>query len=36
MAFIDITTNNLSRTLDNSLTFADNYVYVPGTTKTGD
>ena len=29
MAFINITTNNLSRSLVNAPTFADNTVYVP-------
>lgn len=36
MAFIDITTNNLSRELANSMTAIDNWVYVPGTAITGD
>ena len=36
MSFININTNNLSRTLRNSTTFIDNWVYVPGTTITGD
>ncbi len=29
MAFINITTNNLSRGLTNSPTFEDNWVYIP-------
>ena len=29
MAFINITTNNLSRDLVNAPTFLDNWVYVP-------
>lgn len=29
MAFINITTNNLSRGLTNSTTYEDNWVYVP-------
>jgi hypothetical protein len=36
MAFININTNNLSRQLKNATTFADNWVYVPGTAITGD
>lgn len=36
MAFIEITTNNLSRELRNAATFIDNWAYVPGTTITGD
>lgn len=36
MSFINIHTNNLSRQLNNSTTFADNWVYVPGTSITGD
>lgn len=36
MSFININTNNLSRTLRNSTTFIDNWVYIPGTTITGD
>lgn len=36
MAFIEITTNNLSRELANSTTAIDNWVYVPGTAITGD
>lgn len=36
MAFIEITTNNLSRELANSVTAVDNWVYVPGNTITGD
>ena len=36
MAFININTNNLSRQLRNATTFADNWVYVPGTAITGD
>lgn len=36
MAFIDIHTNNLSRELRNNLTYADNWVFVPGTAITGD
>lgn len=36
MAFINIHTNNLSRELRNNITFGDNWVYVPGTTITGD
>lgn len=34
--FINIHTNNLSRELRNSVTYADNYVFVPGNTITGD
>ena len=36
MAFIDITTNNLSRELVNATTYIDNWAYVPGTAITGD
>lgn len=36
MAFINITTNNLSRELVNSTTYIDNWAYVPGTARTGD
>ena len=36
MAFIDIITNNQSRDLRNATTIADNWVYVPGNTITGD
>ena len=36
MAFIEITTNNLSRELRNAQTFIDNWAYVPGTSITGD
>jgi len=36
MAFIEITTNNLSRELGNSKAAIDNWVYVPGTAITGD
>lgn len=36
MAFINITTNNLSRDLTSSPTFIDNWVYVPGAAITGD
>lgn len=36
MAFVDITTNNQSRELTNSVTFEDNWVYVPGVAVTGD
>lgn len=36
MSFINITTNNLSRQLRNASTYADNWVYVPGNTITGD
>ena len=36
MAFIEITTNNLSRELRNAATFIDNWAYVPGTAITGD
>lgn len=36
MAFIEISTNNLSRDLTNSVTAIDNWVYVPGTAITGD
>lgn len=36
MAFIEITTNNLSRELNSSKTSIDNWVYVPGTAITGD
>jgi len=36
MSFINITTNNLSRRLRNSQTFLDNWVFVPGTSITGD
>lgn len=36
MPFIDITTNNLSRELANNKTSIDNWVYVPGTSITGD
>lgn len=36
MAFINITTNNLSRDLVSSPTFLDNWVYIPGAAITGD
>jgi hypothetical protein len=36
MAFININTNNLSRQLQNSKTYVDNWVYVPGTAITGE
>ena len=36
MAFVNIHTNNLSRELNNSITYPDNYVFVPGTAITGD
>lgn len=36
MAFINIHTNNLSRELSNSVTYVDNWAYVPGTAITGD
>jgi len=36
MAFINVTTNNLSRELTNVPTFSDNWVYVPGVAITGD
>lgn len=36
MAFIEITTNNISRELRNAATFIDNWAYVPGTAITGD
>lgn len=36
MSFIDIITNNASRELKNTSTYVDNWVYVPGTSKTGD
>lgn len=36
MAFIEITTNNLSRELANTKAAVDNWVYVPGTSITGD
>lgn len=36
MAFVDIHTNNLSRELNNSITYPDNYVFIPGTAITGD
>lgn len=36
MAFINITTNNLSRELVNTTTYIDNWAYVPGTARTGD
>lgn len=36
MSFINIYTNNLSRELSNSITYVDNWVYVPGTAITGD
>lgn len=36
MAFINITTNNLSRDLVNEPTFLDNWVYIPGAAITGD
>lgn len=36
MAFINIYTNNMSRKLQNSRTYIDNWVYVPGTAITGD
>lgn len=36
MAFIEITTNNLSRELASSTAAIDNWVYVPGTAITGD
>lgn len=36
MAFINITTNNLSRDLVSNPTFVDNWVYVPGVAITGD
>lgn len=36
MAFIEITTNNLSRELASSKAAIDNWVYVPGTAITGD
>jgi len=36
MAFIEITTNNLSKELRNAATFIDNWAYVPGTSITGD
>lgn len=36
MAFINITTNNQSRSLRNSTTVIDNWIYIPGNTITGD
>lgn len=36
MAFVNIHTNNLSRELNNSITYPDNYVFIPGTAITGD
>ena len=36
MAFIDIITNNQSRQTRNTVTYEDNWVYVPGNTITGD
>ena len=36
MAFIDIITNNQSRQNRNTVTYEDNWVYVPGNTITGD
>lgn len=36
MAFIEITTNNLSRELNSNKASIDNWVYVPGTAITGD
>lgn len=36
MSFVEITTNNTTRQLRNSTTYVDNWVFVPGTTITGD